>query len=104
MNGAMIRAALQSEAAAITGLYHQVWHEAEASFVSEEERRRRTPAFFAERIQSLIPTILVAEGADGLAGFVSWKGNYLGQLYVRGSCRGRGLVDVQCWRMCKRLQ
>jgi ribosomal protein S18 acetylase RimI-like enzyme len=88
----MIRAALPGEVDAIAELYHQVWHEAEAGFVPEEERRRRTRAFFAERLQSRISTMLVAQETDGLVGFVSWRGNYVGQLYVRAAYRGRGVA------------
>ena len=86
----MVRVPLPDEVEKIAQLYHDVWHEAEAGFAPEVERSRRTLMYFVERIQPFISTTLIAEATDGLAGFVSWRGNYLGQLYVRAPYRGHG--------------
>jgi GNAT superfamily N-acetyltransferase len=84
----MVRAPLPEDLQSIAELYHHVWHEAEAGFAPEETRSRRTLSYFVERIQPLISTMLIAEATDGLAGFVSRRENYVGQLYVRGPYRG----------------
>lgn len=86
----MVRAPLPDDLQSIAELYHHVWHEAEAGFAPEVERSRRTLMYFVERVRPLISTMLIAEATGDLAGFVSWRRNYLGQLYVRAPYRGRG--------------
>lgn len=88
----MVRAVCPDELPSIAALYHHLWHEAEARFVPEEERCRRTLLYFVERLRPLTTSLRVSDGTDGLAGFVCWRGDYLGQIYVRLPYRGSGVA------------
>lgn len=86
-----IRAATGDELAAVSKIYHEVWHETHANFMPIEEVERRSLAFFDERVAHLYPNVIVA--ADiGVVGFAAWKDTLLGQIFVRASHRGAGIA------------
>jgi GNAT superfamily N-acetyltransferase len=86
------RPAREADLHGIAGLYHAVWHETHARFVPAEESRRRTPAFFLERMTGLLPATVVVVRGGILAGFAAWSGPLLGQLYVAAAQRGTGVA------------
>ncbi len=88
----MIRTAVPGEAAEVGELYHAVWHETHAALMHEQDTRRRTLSYFSERMLPLIRTTIVGYRDTNLAGFASWHGNYLGQLFVREPYRGSVLA------------
>jgi GNAT superfamily N-acetyltransferase len=77
---------------AVARLYHDVWHETHACLVPAEEWKRRTPAFFLERMTGLLPATVVIVRGGVLAGFAAWSGMLLGQLYVAAAHRGTGVA------------
>jgi GNAT superfamily N-acetyltransferase len=83
---------LSDEVPAMAELYYNVWHETQALFMPEQERCRRTLSFFLDRMLPLTPTTLVGRKGGDLAGFVSWRGDYLGQIFVLPQYRGCGLA------------
>ena len=74
--------------AAITAIYHSVWHETQAPFMPPEECKLRKPQFFEKRMSALFATTLVAERAGSIVGFASWQDHLLGQIYVSTAHRG----------------
>lgn len=89
----MIRRATIDDLPAIAGLYHDVWHETHAAFMPAAECRRRSPAFFRERMGLLQTTTLVHEARGEIAGFAAWKGHFLGQVFLRPADRGGGIAE-----------
>jgi hypothetical protein len=83
------RLATTSDLPAVASLYHAVWHETHASFMPAEEIARRTLPFFAARMTALLPGTLVAESGGAIAGFASWSGHLLGQIYIAAPSRFR---------------
>jgi GNAT superfamily N-acetyltransferase len=85
----MPRLAELADLSNIAALYHSVWHETHARFMPLAERQRRTLEFFLDRMRPLLPATFI-ENHRGIApaGFVSWQGGMLGQLYVAQGSRG----------------
>jgi GNAT superfamily N-acetyltransferase len=77
----------------IAALYHSVWHETQAPFMPAEEVKRRSLAFFEHRVRGLFGSTLVEKRDGVIAGFSSWKGSLLGQLFVTAHYRGSGLAS-----------
>jgi len=88
----MPRRAAPADVADIVALYHSVWHETQSSFMPAEEIARRTIPFFVERITGLLQTTLVEERSGSIAGFSSWSGHLLGQIFVAPAFRGSNLA------------
>jgi GNAT superfamily N-acetyltransferase len=86
------RLATTSDLRAVASLYYAVWHETHAAFMPAEEIARRTPPFFMERMTALLPSTLVVETGSGIAGFASWRGHLLGQIYIAALFRGSGIA------------
>jgi GNAT superfamily N-acetyltransferase len=95
------RLAATSDLPAIASLYHAVWHETHSAFMPAEEIARRTPPFFVERMTALLPSTLVAESGGRIAGFASWRGHLLGQIYVAAPFRGSSIA-VALMAACER--
>jgi hypothetical protein len=72
----------------IASLYHSIWHETISAFMPAPEVARRTTAFFIDRMTVLQPTTFAEERDGTIAGFASWTGSILGQLYVAAPFRG----------------
>jgi GNAT superfamily N-acetyltransferase len=89
----LIRPASPSELDAIAELYCTVWHETHGALMPDLERQGRTLAFFLDRMLQLLQTTLVGHRRGRIAGFASWRGDYLGQLFVRAEYRGFGIAN-----------
>jgi GNAT superfamily N-acetyltransferase len=88
------RRAIPPDLSAVARLYHAVWHETHAPLMPAEEAARRTVAFFTERMSALLPSTMLVETDGSLAGFASWSGDLLGQIYVAAPYRGSGLAAM----------
>lgn len=84
----MLRRASLSDVPAVAGFYHATWHETHAVFMPRAEAKRRSISFFQDRMFALVRTTLLDERDGVLAGFSSWTGDLLGQLYVAPLYRG----------------
>jgi GNAT superfamily N-acetyltransferase len=76
----------------VAALYHSVWHESHTAFMPPQETALRTIAFFEEMMTRLLPNTLVEERNGSLAGFASWSGELLGQIYVAAPYRGSSVA------------
>jgi GNAT superfamily N-acetyltransferase len=90
----MIRRATTRDVSQIASLYHSVWHETIVALMPAPEAARRTLVFFIDRMAALQPTTFVAEKGRTIAGFASWSGAMLGQLYVAAPYRGTGVAQA----------
>ena len=84
----MVRFARPSDVSGVAALYCAVWHETQAPFMPVQECKRRTSAFFVERMSALLATTVVQVRSRSIVGFVAWSGNLLGQIYVAKAFRG----------------
>jgi len=84
----MVRFARPSDVSGVAALYHAVWHETQAPFMPIQERKRRTLAFFVERMSTLLATTVVEARGRSIVGFAAWSGNLLGQIFVAKAFRG----------------
>jgi GNAT superfamily N-acetyltransferase len=57
-----------------------------------EEIARRNMAFFEDRMTQLLQSTLVVDRSGSLAGFSSWSGELLGQIFVAAPYRGSDLA------------
>lgn len=84
----MLRRAALSDVPAVAAFYFSAWHETHAVFMPRAEVNRRSVSFFEHRMLALVRSTLVDERDGVLAGFSSWTGDLLGQLYVAPQHRG----------------
>jgi ribosomal protein S18 acetylase RimI-like enzyme len=88
----MPRRAQNADVPSLAALYHSVWHETHSAFMPVQEVARRTLPFFVMRMSDLLQTTIVEERDTSIAGFASWSGDLLGQIYVAAAFRGSSLA------------
>jgi GNAT superfamily N-acetyltransferase len=90
----MARFARPSDVSRVAALYRDVWHETQAPFMPAEECKRRTLAFFVDRMSALVGTTVVEARNRSIVGFAAWSGNFVGQIYVAKAFRGTDVGTV----------
>jgi len=88
----MPRRAVATDVPLVAALYHSVWHETQAPFMPAEEVARRNITFFQDRMIRLLQSTLVVDRSGSIAGFSSWRGTLLGQIFVAAPYRGSALA------------
>ncbi len=77
----------------VAELWHQAYWQGHAGLVPEKLAKYRDRAVFSWRAAQAVEHAVVAETADGIVGFVSWKADELDQIFITSEARGTGLAD-----------
>ena len=89
-----LRPANGEDAARIAQIWQAGLPDGHLGHVPEGLVAYRTPDYFAERAEALVPTTIVAEVDGVVAGFVAVLDDELDQVYVADEFRGQGVADL----------
>jgi GNAT superfamily N-acetyltransferase len=89
-----LRPATGEDAARIARIWQAGWPDGHLGHVPDGLVAHRTPDYFDERAQALVPTTIVAEVDGVVAGFVAMLDDELDQVYVADEFRGAGIADL----------
>ena len=87
-----VRAAEESEIAALARLWFDAWQDAHARIVPAELTRRRTLETFRDRIAAALPDLRAVGLVGAPLGFCIVRGDELYQLFVAAQARGAGVA------------
>ena len=87
-----VRAAEESEIAALARLWFDAWQDAHARIVPAELTRRRTLEAFRDRIAAAMPDLRAVGLVGAPLGFCIVRGDELYQLFVAAPARGAGVA------------
>ena len=89
----IIRHLVEADHAAVAALWHDAWHDGHGAILPADIVAMRTPATFADRLESLAADSFVAEQDGTISGFFCLLQNEIDQLYVAANARGSGLAQ-----------
>lgn len=87
----VVRPATTADVDVLARIWHDGWWQAHEGHVPAALYHERTPETFPPRVAERVPATWVAQGADGVLGFVVVVGDELEQLYVAASAQGTGV-------------
>lgn len=87
-----VRSAEQSEIDQVAKIWYDAWNDAHAEIVPAELTQFRTLQNFRERLETMLPTVLVAGPPGEPVGFYVIKDDELYLLFVAAHARGSGVA------------
>jgi ribosomal protein S18 acetylase RimI-like enzyme len=85
-----VRAARDGDVEALTGVWHEGWHDAHDAIVPEQLVALRTAESFRDRLRAGLHAVRVVVDAGIPVGFAMRRGAEVFQFYVARSARGTG--------------
>ena len=77
----------------VAALWHRAYWDSHTGLVPEKLARHRDRATFTWRAERAVDHAVIAEIKGQIAGFISWKGAELDQIFLVQSARGTGLAS-----------